>query len=526
MSYIDSEFSGDSVQLATSISILITDWIDDTTYFNLGYTKKAPITVVGMTVTMVPRINYSSAAAALKLFSPFGVSFTNGLYIWAKTTPSDTIIIDSIDGIENGANLIPNEVLPDWSIGLIRIAISNGGTESAYTATIENFNLSEDKIGIRIVPIVDCAASATLSINGTAALPIYNTEGVVIEAGQIKAGVPTDLIYYNSRFYFKSGGGGIKYPLNIDNYNEKIEIISNNEINFSSVGIIEKLVTEDITFTLINITVPENYCKTGVLIIDTQAIVPSITFPSDIEWTADFSLGAWTTNEIALRKYPNVTKWIGSLINTYTNYHADKFNLNQLEIGSVINIWNSNLSALLPWIVCAKDMHATGGITLISQYTIDQVSYNNPAVSNGSYWGSNLDTYLENTFINYFPNSVDNALISVPLKVLSGDIEDTSRKIFAPTSVEVGLASNAYTSAGSAMSGFITKAYAYDNPATAKAYLLRSNGYSTNTYNVNTSGNLAAIAQTSTVAMIRPCIVLPSTFQISPPINNQYIINA
>jgi len=84
---------------ATELSVLTSAWGADSTYTTLGYTQKASVAVTGMTVDMTPRVTFGSAAILLGTLAPFCAAYSGGVYIWAKSAPSATITIDSIEGV-------------------------------------------------------------------------------------------------------------------------------------------------------------------------------------------------------------------------------------------------------------------------------------------------------------------------------------------------------------------------------------------------------------------------------------------
>ena len=111
---------------------------------------------------------------------------------------------------ETDYDALPGEVRD----GYTRIAVENGGTGDAFTATVPNFNAETDQyasLAIRIVPAANSNANATLAVNGGAAYPLYKSDGDPCALYSLRAGIPVDVIFREGKYFFKSGGSGAEY---------------------------------------------------------------------------------------------------------------------------------------------------------------------------------------------------------------------------------------------------------------------------------------------------------------------------
>lgn len=110
----------------------------------------------------------------------------------------------------------------------------------------------------------------------------------------------------------ETGGTDQIHKVSLDSYAEKV---TNAELalNFDAAPVLSMSISGDVTFTSIGGTVEDGYCKNGVLLLTvTSSTAPTVTFPSNISWTDDFTVKANSIHEIVFRKYPGVTNWIGS----------------------------------------------------------------------------------------------------------------------------------------------------------------------------------------------------------------------
>ena len=107
------------------------------------------------------------------------------------------------------------EALPgEVQDGFTRIATANGGTGDAFTATVPNFDSETDQyanLAIRIVPVANSNANATLKVNDGAAYPLYKSDGDPCALYSLRAGIPVDVVFYQGKYFFKAGGSGAEY---------------------------------------------------------------------------------------------------------------------------------------------------------------------------------------------------------------------------------------------------------------------------------------------------------------------------
>jgi len=75
-------------------SVLISDWISDTTYPDYNY--RASVALVGITSDHIPMVIFSSEDASSGNYSSIVASYSGGVYLYAKDIPSSSIIIQTI----------------------------------------------------------------------------------------------------------------------------------------------------------------------------------------------------------------------------------------------------------------------------------------------------------------------------------------------------------------------------------------------------------------------------------------------
>lgn len=110
----------------------------------------------------------------------------------------------------------------------------------------------------------------------------------------------------------EAGGTDQIHKVNLDGYTEKV---ANAELalDFDAAPVLNMSISGNTTFTSISGTVEDGYCKNGVLLLTvTSSSAPTVTFPSNISWTDDFTVKANSVHEIVFRKYPGITNWIAS----------------------------------------------------------------------------------------------------------------------------------------------------------------------------------------------------------------------
>lgn len=83
------------------------------------------------------------------------------------------------------------------------------GTLAAYTLAAEGMTV-KDYDNIMAVFHGENLDGATLAVNDVVG-PIYKTDGTAVKAGEIKADVPYLLTYLSGKYFFKSGGGSLRF---------------------------------------------------------------------------------------------------------------------------------------------------------------------------------------------------------------------------------------------------------------------------------------------------------------------------
>lgn len=68
-------------------------WASDSTYSDYPY--RAAIALSGVTANHVPSVNFNSTDALSGKLSPVSESYDGGVYIYAKTQPTETVTIES-----------------------------------------------------------------------------------------------------------------------------------------------------------------------------------------------------------------------------------------------------------------------------------------------------------------------------------------------------------------------------------------------------------------------------------------------
>lgn len=70
-------------------------WSSDSTYTSLGLNYRASVTVSDVTDDYIPDINFSPADQYSGNLASFADTYTGGVYIYAKTKPTETVTIES-----------------------------------------------------------------------------------------------------------------------------------------------------------------------------------------------------------------------------------------------------------------------------------------------------------------------------------------------------------------------------------------------------------------------------------------------
>lgn len=83
------------------------------------------------------------------------------------------------------------------------------GTLSAFTLEAPGMTV-KDLDNIMVVFHGENLAGATLAVNDVTG-PIYKTDGTAVKAGDIKSGVPYMITYLEGKYFFKAGGGSLRF---------------------------------------------------------------------------------------------------------------------------------------------------------------------------------------------------------------------------------------------------------------------------------------------------------------------------
>lgn len=111
----------------------------------------------------------------------------------------------------------------------------------------------------------------------------------------------------------ETGGADPVKKISIDAYVEKVTPFTGTTIDFDTSPVLSITLTASTSFTSITATVPDNYCKTGILLLTTGSTAPTVTFPSNVKWASDeVEIKASSLHEIVFRKYPGVSQWIAA----------------------------------------------------------------------------------------------------------------------------------------------------------------------------------------------------------------------
>ena len=70
-------------------------WSSDSTYADLGFNYRASVSVSDVTTSYIPDINFSPADQYSGNLASFADTYIGGVYIYAKTKPTETVTIES-----------------------------------------------------------------------------------------------------------------------------------------------------------------------------------------------------------------------------------------------------------------------------------------------------------------------------------------------------------------------------------------------------------------------------------------------
>ena len=93
---ISAKLDETAIETFENVSVLASAWSADHTYSEQGYGFRATIPLTGITDSYIPNVVFSLADAESGNFAPISETYNGGVYIYAKSTPSDTITISSI----------------------------------------------------------------------------------------------------------------------------------------------------------------------------------------------------------------------------------------------------------------------------------------------------------------------------------------------------------------------------------------------------------------------------------------------
>lgn len=77
-----------------NITVPVASFVSDTTYADYPY--RATIPLAGVIASMVPDVTFSVAALADCEFAPVAACYAGGIYIYASSTPTAAVLIDSV----------------------------------------------------------------------------------------------------------------------------------------------------------------------------------------------------------------------------------------------------------------------------------------------------------------------------------------------------------------------------------------------------------------------------------------------
>ena len=79
----------------TNRSVPTSAWSSDSTYTDLGFNYRASVSVSSVTTSYIPDVNFSPADQYSGNLASFADTYNGGVYIYAKTQPTDTVTIES-----------------------------------------------------------------------------------------------------------------------------------------------------------------------------------------------------------------------------------------------------------------------------------------------------------------------------------------------------------------------------------------------------------------------------------------------
>lgn len=72
-------------------------WVEDSTYASLGFYYRASIAIATAAYLQIPAVTFNPTDALTKRLCPVAVSYTGGIYIYAKRALTEAITIPTIE---------------------------------------------------------------------------------------------------------------------------------------------------------------------------------------------------------------------------------------------------------------------------------------------------------------------------------------------------------------------------------------------------------------------------------------------
>lgn len=151
-------------------------------------------------------------AAAIKQIdtSTFYAQFQAQFNAWFETV-KDQAATETLAGMQASLQELRGTVtdhIADTGSHIKNLGYTSG-TLSAYTLEAPGMAV-KDFDNIMAVFHGENLAGATLAVNGVVG-PLYKTDGTAAKAGDIKSGVPYMLTYLDGKYFFKAGGGSLRF---------------------------------------------------------------------------------------------------------------------------------------------------------------------------------------------------------------------------------------------------------------------------------------------------------------------------
>ena len=99
--YVGFNSNGEAVAVnppyitTTDKTVPASAWSSDSTYADLGFNYRASVSVSDVTTSYIPDINFSPADQYSGNLASFADTYIGGVYIYAKTKPTETVTIES-----------------------------------------------------------------------------------------------------------------------------------------------------------------------------------------------------------------------------------------------------------------------------------------------------------------------------------------------------------------------------------------------------------------------------------------------